>query len=77
MDNGLGRVIFTHVWVSRYDTHRFLQVDGGQRDPRVLGHHKDHIYIYIYIYILIEKHVADKSHVNCISKENQEWEDKN
>ena len=48
MDNGLGRVIFTHVWVSRYETHRFLQVDDGQRDPRVLGHHKDHIYIYIY-----------------------------
>ena len=71
MDNGLSRVIFTHVWVSRYETHRFLQVDGGQRDPRVLGHHKDHIYI------LIEKHVADKSHVNCTGKENQEWEDKN
>ena len=59
MDNGLGRVIFTHVCVSRYETHRFLQVEGGQRDPRVLGRHKNHIcicvciYIYIYIYILI------------------------
>ena len=26
MDNGLGRVIFTHVWVSRYETHRFPQL---------------------------------------------------
>ena len=61
MDNGLGRVIFTHVCVSKYETHSFLQVDGGQRDPRVLEHHKNHIcicvcvcvsiYIYIYIYI--------------------------
>ena len=33
--------IFTHVWVSRYETHRFLQVDGGQRDPWVLGRHND------------------------------------
>ena len=23
----------------RYETHRFSQVDGGQRDPRVLGCH--------------------------------------
>ena len=59
MDNGFGRVIFTHVWVSTYETHRFLQVDSGQWDPRVLGRHKNHIYIYI----LIEKHVAEKSHV--------------
>ena len=28
-------VIFTHV----YETHRFPQVDGGKRDPRVLGRH--------------------------------------
>ena len=50
MDNGLGRVIFTHVCVSRYETHRFLQVDDGQRDPRVLGVTKI-IYVYVYIYI--------------------------
>ena len=24
---------------TRYETHRFPQVDGGQRDPRVLGRH--------------------------------------
>ena len=23
--------IIIHIWVSRYETHRFLQVDGGQR----------------------------------------------
>ena len=44
MDNGPDRVIFTHVWVSRYETHRFPQVDSGKRDPQVLGRHKNHIY---------------------------------
>ena len=39
MDNRPSRVIFTHGWVSRYETHRFPRVDGGQRDPRILGHH--------------------------------------
>ena len=29
--------IFTHVWVSWYETHGFLQVDGGQRDSRKWG----------------------------------------
>ena len=40
MDNGPGRVIFTHGWVSRYETHRFPRVDGGQQvtgpDPDTL-----------------------------------------
>ena len=31
--------IFTHIWVSCYETHKFLQVDGGQRDPREMGRH--------------------------------------
>ena len=44
MDNGPDRVIFTHVWVSRYETHRFPQVDSGKRDPQFLGRHKNHIY---------------------------------
>ena len=29
--------IFTHVWVSWYETHGFLRVDGGQRDSRKWG----------------------------------------
>ena len=29
--------IFNHVWVSRYETHRFLQVDDGQRDTPGFG----------------------------------------
>ena len=33
--------IFTHVWVSLYETHRFFPwVDGGQWDPRDLGRHR-------------------------------------
>ena len=63
MDNGLGRVIFTYVWVSRYETHRFPQVGGGQRDPRVLGRHKNNICIYIYIYIYIETQKPCKLHM--------------
>ena len=43
-----------------YEIHRFLQVEGGQRDPRVLGHHKKHICIYIYIYIDRETRSREK-----------------
>ena len=31
--------IFTHVWVSDMRHTGFLQVDGGQRDPREMGRH--------------------------------------